>query len=211
MFTRQLSRALPLAVAVLVAASSVALADPGTGAPTPTSDQLWTVDGFHIAAPTSMWPMLSLLHQYKFDWELYSVQARPTPLQWSTLSPGVYGQYSPSQNVVKLSTVLQNESVELGTAYLAHELTHLNDDLNGRLGDLSTDACYAAETRAFVNEANFWQMVNGPQGKTTNDILERRENLKMFAFVGNSAYADLVIRTTPSYEKQCGRDLSSKD
>jgi hypothetical protein len=116
----------------------------------------------------------------------------------------VYGNYVPSQNVVKLSLVLQNSSVEAATAFLAHELTHLNDDLNGRLGTMKGDACYQAETRAFVNEANFWQMVVGPRGKTTDDPIEVQENVKMFAFVGNSQFADLVLRTTPSYIKQCG-------
>ena len=28
--------------------------------------------------------------------------------------------------------------------------------------------------------------------------------MKMHAFVGNSEYADLVLRTTASYIKQCG-------
>jgi hypothetical protein len=164
----------------------------------------WTAYGFNVVAPQSMWPMLELLHQQKFDWELYSAQQRPTPLVWANLPPGVYGQYVPSQNVVKVSWVLQSESVEVATAFLAHELTHLTDDLNGKLGDMSGDVCYAAETRAFVNEANFWQMTVGPQGKTTSDPIEMQENAKMFAFVGNSTFADLVLRTTASYVRQCG-------
>jgi hypothetical protein len=110
----------------------------------------------------------------------------------------------PNQNVVKLSWVLQGSSVELATAFLAHEFTHLTDDINGKLGDMTGDLCYDAETRAFVNEANFWQMVVGPLGKTTVDPLEDSENIKMFAFVGNSHFADLVIRTTASYVAQCG-------
>jgi hypothetical protein len=110
----------------------------------------------------------------------------------------------PPQNVVKVSLVLQNESTQLGASYLAHELTHLTDDLNGKLGNMSGDACYAAETRAFVNEANFWEMVNGAQGKANPDALESEENNKMFAFVGNSGFANLVLRTTQSYISQCG-------
>jgi hypothetical protein len=151
-----------------------------------------------------MWPMLEILHKYKFDWELYSAMTRPTPLVWANLPPGVYGQYAPSQNVVRVSFVLQTESVELGTAFVAHELTHLTDDLNGKLGDMTGDLCYAAETRAFVNEANFWEMFNGPDGKVTSDPIEQQENAKMFAFVGNSHFADLVLRTTASYIRQCG-------
>ena len=34
--------------------------------------------------------------------------------------------------------------------------------------------------------------------------IEAQENAKMFAFVGNSQFADLVLRTTASYIKQCG-------
>jgi hypothetical protein len=210
MFRKLLYRAIPLATVALLTTSVLAYAqDPAAGAPPLAASTVdvqpqWTQYGFHIAAPTDMWPMLDLLHQYHFDWELYSIQARPTPLVWAPLPPGVYGSYVPSQNVVKLSNMLQNESVELGSAFLAHELTHLTDDLNGRLGDITGDACYSAETRAFVNEANFWQMVNGPQGKKTNDWLEQQENNKMFAFVGHSDFADLVLRTTPSYVKQCG-------
>jgi hypothetical protein len=210
MFTKLLTRAVSIAALALVATSTLAHAENPAAAP-PTLDavptdpvQQWTNYGFHITAPASMLPMLELLHQYHFDWELYSIQARPTPLVWATLAPGAYGSYVPAQNVVKLSTVLQNESVDLGTAFLAHELTHLTDDLNGQLGNMSGDACYAAETRAFVNEANFWQMLWGPQGKRTSDWLEQQENNKMFSFVGHSDFADLVLRTTASYVKECG-------
>jgi hypothetical protein len=227
-------RALPLAVLALSTSSALAFAEDAaspasddtltTAATTTTTDagvlstaaisdqavalpadpERWTAYGFNVTAPSSMWPMLELLHKEKFDWELYSAGQRPTPIVWAALPPGSYGSYVPSQNVVELSFVLQNSSVELGTAFLAHELTHLNDDLNGRLGNMTGDVCFQAETRAFVNEANFWAMVMGPRGKTTDDPLEGQENAKMFAFVGNSAYAELVLRTTPSYVKQCG-------
>ena len=181
--------------------STAAIADDAVALPSDTEH--WTAYGFNVTAPSSMWPMLELLHKQKFDWELYSAQQRPTPLVWAALAPAVYGQYVPSQNVVKLSFVLQSSSVEVATAFLAHELTHLNDDLNGKLGDMRGDACYQAETRAFVNEANFWQMVVGPYGKTTQDPIEAQENARMHAFVGNSQFADLVLRTTASYIKQC--------
>ena len=193
--------ALALAALVLAVLAPAALAADNTP---PSSTDRWTSYGFNIVAPASMWPMLELLHQQKFDWELASASRKPTPLVWSALASGTYGQYVPTQNVVKLSLMLQNASVELGTAFLAHELTHLNDDLNGQLGDITGTRCYAAETRAFVNEANFWQMVNGPQGKSTQDPLELQENLKMFSFVGNARFAELVVRTTASYVAQCG-------
>lgn len=200
-------RALPIALALVFTASPSVFADDGatlTVSTDPAPEQ-WTAYGFNVTAPSSMWPMLELLHKYRFDWELYSAQQRPTPILWTSLAPGVYGQYSPKLNVVRMSYVLQDESVELGAAFLAHELTHLTDDLNGKLGDLTGDVCYTAETRAFVNEANFWQMINGPEGKATSDALEAAENTKMFAFVGNSHFADLVLRTTSSYVRQCGR------
>ncbi len=214
MLKNLLSRALPLALIAFSATSLAAFAedaaapapDPSVAAAAPDTEH-WTAYGFNITAPSPVWPMLEMLHKYKFDWELYSAQTRPTPIVYAPLPPGVYGQYVPSQNVLKLSFVLQTESVDLGTSFLAHELTHLTDDLNGKLGvtgNMSSDQCYAAETRAFVNEANFWQMVNGPQGKNTSDVLELQENAKMFAFVGNSSFADLVLRTTASYIKQCG-------
>ncbi|MBV9896694.1 MAG: hypothetical protein JO020_21220 [Chloroflexi bacterium] len=207
--TKLLWRALPLAFATLFASSALAFAEPAAAPPALDSAAVdvqpqWTAYGFHITAPTDMWPMLEMLHAYHFDWELYSAQDRPTPLTWAPLPNGVYGQYVPSKNILKLSSMLQNESTELATAFLAHELTHLTDDINGKLGDMTGDACYGAETRAFVNEANFWEMVNGATGKVTSDWLEQQENNKMFAFVGNSNFADLVLRTTPSYIKQCG-------
>jgi hypothetical protein len=170
----------------------------------PIDTEHWTAYGFNVTAPSSVWPMLELLHKQKFDWELASASQRPTPIVWAALPPSVYGSYVPLQNVVKLSFVLQTSSVEVATAFLAHELTHLNDDLNLRLGNMTGDVCYQAETRAFVNEANFWQMVVGPRGKITDDPIETQENAKMFAFVGNPKFADLVLRTTPSYMKQCG-------
>jgi hypothetical protein len=198
-------RVVAIALVALFISSTAAFAEgDSTLSAASTDADHWTAYGFNITAPSTMWPMLELLHQYKFDWELYSAEQKPTPIIWANLPPHVYGQYVPSLNVVRLSFVLQDESTELATSYLAHELTHLTDDLNGKLGNMTGDACYAAETRAFVNEANFWEMVNGPQGKTTTDPLEREENAKMFAFVGNSGFADLVLRTTQSYISQCG-------
>jgi hypothetical protein len=164
----------------------------------------WTAYGYKITAPAAMWPMLELLHKEHFDWELASATQRSTPLAWASLPQGVYGQYVPSLNIVRVSAILQGSSVEVGTAFLAHEFTHLNDDINGRLGGMTGNACYDAEMRAFVNEANFWQMVVGPLGKKTDDPIENQENAKMFAFVGNSHFADLVVRTTASYVRQCG-------
>lgn len=209
MFRNLLLRTLPAAALVLTttltSVSTTLAADDQAQLPsTTTVAEHWTRYGFDIVAPSDMWPLLELLHTQHFDWELASASRMPTPLTWATLPAGVYGSYVPGANVVRLSRILQNESVELGTAFLAHELTHLTDDLNGKLGDLTGDACYEAETRAFVNEANFWQMVNGPLGKPTTDVIEDHENQKMFAFVGNNRYADLVVRTTASYIKQCG-------
>jgi hypothetical protein len=174
----------------------------------PAEAERWTAYGFNIVAPGSMWPMLELLHKQKFDWELASASRKPTPIMWAHLPPHVYGQYVPAQNVVRLSWALQGTSVDAATAYLAHELTHLTDDLNGKLGNMTGTVCYDAEARAFVNEANFWQMVVGPLGKTTQDAIEMQENTKMFAFVGNLQFADLVVRTTPSYVAQCGPERS---
>jgi len=217
-------RALSLAFAALFTTSALALAEnaaspaaiatppqtPAIFAPVPAAAPVsadtehWTAYGFNVTAPASMWPMLELLHKLHFDWELASAGQRPTPLVWSNLPTGIYGQYQPTQNVVRVSWVLQTSSVEVATAYLAHELTHLTDDLNGKLGDMTGSVCYEAETRAFVNEANFWEMVVGPLGKATTDPIETQENAKMMAFVGNSYFADLVVRTTASYVKQCG-------
>jgi hypothetical protein len=198
-------RALPLAALVLASMPAVtSAAEDQSQVLVADTTERWTAYGYNITAPASMWPMLELLHRQKFDWELASASQRPTPLVWASLPAGAYGQYVPTQNVVKLSWALQSASAEVATAFLAHELTHLNDDLNGKLGDMTGDLCYEAETRAFVNEANFWQMVVGPQGKTTQDAIEIQENTKMFAFVGNAHFADLVVRTTASYVAQCG-------
>src|SRR5438270_7890768 len=125
--------------------STAALSDQAAALPSDTEH--WTAYGFNVTAPSSMWPMLELLHQQKFDWELYSAGQRPTPVVWAALPPGVYGSYVPSQNVVKLSFVLQSSSVEVATAFLAHEFTHLNDDLTGRLGNMTGAWCYQARTR----------------------------------------------------------------
>ena len=200
-------RAVVLALVALSMTSAVALAEDSAAPDVTNNDgEHWTAYAYNITAPSSMWPMLELLHREHFDWELASASRRPTPLVWANLPPGVYGQYSSTLNVVKVSWVLQNSSVEVATAFLAHELTHLTDDLNGKLGDMVGSVCYEAEVRAFVNEANFWQMVVGPNGKTTQDPIETQENAKMFAFVGNTRFADLVVRTTGSYIKQCGLD-----
>ena len=75
-----------------------------------------------------------------------------------------------------------------------------------KLGDMTANTCYEAETRAFVNEANLWSMLFGKQGKPKPDAIEAQENTKMWAFVGNTHFADLVVRTTVSYIRQCGVD-----
>jgi hypothetical protein len=200
-------RALPLLLVVL--ASTLTSATTTLAAEPAASQERWTAYGYNVIAPASIWPMLELLHAQHFDWELSSATVRQTPIIWSSLPTNTYGQYVPKQNVVRLSVVLQGSSIEAGTAFLAHELTHLTDDMNGKLGNLTGDVCYEAETRAFVNEANFWQMVFGPQGKASPDVIESGENTKMFAFVGNSGFADLVVRTTAIYMKQCGADRSN--
>jgi len=172
------------------------------GAATPDR---WTAYGFNVDGPASMWPMLELLHRNSFDWALAGAGRRPTPIRWDDQLPrGMYGQYDPKANTIKLSSVLQTTSLEARATLLAHELTHLNDDLNGLLGDMSGDNCYGAETRAIVNEANLWSMLFGRQGKQSADSIEAQENTKMWAFVGNSHFADLVVRTTGAYIQQCG-------
>jgi hypothetical protein len=204
-------RALPLILLVLAStltsATTTLAADAQAAAP-PNAER-WNAYGYNIVAPASIWPMLELLHAQHFDWELASATQRQTSLTWGSLAPNVFGLYTPKQNIIRLSWVLQGSSVEAGTAFLAHELTHLTDDMNGKLGDMTGDVCYDAETRAFVNEANFWQMVFGPQGKALPDAIESGENTKMFAFVGNSKFVDLVVRTTAIYMKQCGTSRSN--
>jgi hypothetical protein len=187
---------------------SAALPTPGQPA---TSESLppqaagqWTAYGFNVTAAVSMFPMLEELHKFQFDWELASASERPTPLVWADLPNGVFGEYDRTADMVKLSNVLLMTSVEARTAFLAHELTHLNDDLNGRLVDSSSTGCYESEVRAFQNEANFWNMVFGPNGKPKPDPIEARENTKMWAFLGNAHFTDLVVRTTPSYIHECG-------
>ena len=57
-----------------------------------------------------------------------------------------------------------------------------------------------------MNEGNLWAMLFGRQGKADADAIEAQENTKMWAFVGNSHFADLVVRTTGSYVRQCSTD-----
>src|SRR5262245_37222063 len=98
MLKNLLGRALPLAFVALAGTSALAFAEDPAAATTPALEAVqpqWTAYGFHVTAPSSMWPMLEILHKYHFDWELYSAQARPTPLEWSPLPTGVYGQYVP--------------------------------------------------------------------------------------------------------------------
>src|SRR5437867_1785012 len=85
-----------------------------TAAAAPSADgDHWTSYGFNVSAPVSMWPMLELLHKQHFDWELASASQRPTPLTWASLPSGVYGQYTPTLNMVRLSWLLQGSSTEV--------------------------------------------------------------------------------------------------
>ena len=215
---RSLARGILLAAIVAVActtsvAFAAAIDTPTSGAVLAASQPVaapeasrWTAYSFNIQAPSSMWPMLELLHRTTFDWALSGATRRQTPIVWADLPRGNYGQYSSSANQIKLSTALQSTSVEARAAFLAHELTHLNDDLNGKLGAMTATNCYEAETRAFLNEANLWSMLFGKLGKADPDAIEAQQNTKMWAFVGNTHFADLVVRTTGSYVHQCGVD-----
>jgi hypothetical protein len=185
-------------------ASSVVFADGQPTALPAAAATSWKAYGYDVAAPTSIWPMLELLHEQHFDWQLASLSQSHVPILWADLPAGTFGQYDRGNKVVRLSNELQTTSVEARTAFLTHELTHLNDDLNGRLTNLSSDGCYEAEVRAFQNEGNLWSMLFGPRGKVAPDAFEARENVKMWAFVGNAHFADLVVRTTPSYVRECG-------
>src|SRR5258708_7431960 len=106
-----LRRALPLALLVLAStltASTTLAADaPTMAAAVQPGAERWTAYGYNIIAPTSMWPMLELLHSQHFDWELASASGRQTPIVWGSLPPNVFGQYTPKQNVIRLSWVLQ--------------------------------------------------------------------------------------------------------
>jgi hypothetical protein len=168
-------------------------------------DSRWTAHGFNVNAPRSIWPMLELLHEYKFDWALAAASRAQAPIVWADLPTGMYGQYSLSSDTVRLSTALESTGVEAGAAFLVHELTHLTDDVNGVFGaDVTGAACYEAEVRAFSNEANLWSMIFGRQGKRSADKIEAQQNLKMRSFVGKPGYVDLVLRTTAGYVRQCG-------
>jgi hypothetical protein len=169
-----------------------------------TTATRWTAYGFDIVAPVSMWPMFELLHRVHFDWELATATQRDISVVWAELPKGTFGQYDRANRIVRLTTALQTSSVEASTAFLAHELTHANDDQNGRLSDMSSASCYDAEVRAFQNEANLWIMLFGPRGKANPDPFEARENTRMWAFVGNAHFAELVVKTTASYVHECG-------
>src|SRR5205823_4129223 len=101
-------RALPIAALALTSTvssvSTTFAADDQAPLPAAsTSAEHWTNYGFDIVAPSSMWPMLELLHTQHFDWELASASRKPTPIVYQTLPAGVYGSYLRSGNVVRLS------------------------------------------------------------------------------------------------------------
>src|SRR5438105_3961337 len=80
----------------------VAAAADTQAAAAPIDTEHWTNYGFTITAPSTMWPMLELLHTEKFDWELPSGAQRPKAFLWANLPEGVYGEYCPTENGVAL-------------------------------------------------------------------------------------------------------------
>jgi len=90
--TTPAAAATPTATATATAgATAAATAAPLSTTAVASDGGHWTAYGFNITAPSSVWPMLEMLHAYKFDWELYGAQARPMPIVWANLPPGVYG------------------------------------------------------------------------------------------------------------------------
>jgi hypothetical protein len=71
---------------------------------------------------------------------------------------------NPQQPQVWISPEIESLRTEVLAAVLAHELTHADDFINGRLALGRGDGCYDNERRAVVVEAAVWREVEPPGG-----------------------------------------------
>jgi hypothetical protein len=78
--------------------------------------------------PLDATQMLDTLPQGNFGWAVNNIRELGTPILWSDDIPGL-GAYRADNQTILLSTQLKGCSLLLQTAFLAHEATHLTDDL----------------------------------------------------------------------------------
>jgi hypothetical protein len=165
------------------------------------SDGRWVAYGYAIVAPPSLWPALEQLRARGYDWALDSLNARPTTLAYGSLRPHVSGVYHHGADVIQLASALEQSTVEVRSAVLLHESTHLSDVLHGRW-EASSAACLAFEERAVANQATFWRDLWGPSGKPSPaDEWEAGLNDLVWSFTFERAWGQAAL--SAAYADEC--------
>lgn len=128
-------------------------------------DPFWIVSG--LVSP-EIWPAFAVLSDLGADSVLQLYEAQSVSVYYAVLPPGRDGRTvveSGQRPTILLSASWSNTDPKAQATVLVHEAAHLYDLLTGRLAR-DPEGCVANEIRAFSEQANAWQTLYGPNGKS---------------------------------------------
>jgi hypothetical protein len=101
---------------------------------------------------------------------------------------------------IAINTSLLKESDYVIASVLAHEATHVRDNVQGLPNTKA--ACYTTEQSAFQINARVWQAFYGPQGDVlASTVWERDQNANLHDFLSNPDAARTVL--VQNYQQEC--------
>lgn len=167
-----------------------------------------TPSGLVLRTDSRLIPALDVMASSEISRPLLDSLARAdVPIFPAPPVPGAWAFYDPRGRVIQVSDRLVGIDPRSAAVVIAHEATHAQDHLEGRLRlerhqPADEAACFASETRAFGIEQNLWRQLYGPLGRPIElHALDRDQNVLM-EFVGESA-ADLEDLIRRAYRRLC--------
>jgi hypothetical protein len=94
-----------------------------------------------------------------------TLDARGVAVRFAPLGQGIYARYNVAAQLIEIDPAWADADDETLAAVLAHEATHVQDDMSGYLATGGASACLESEVRAFRTAASFWLAQFGPAGK----------------------------------------------
>jgi hypothetical protein len=128
-------------------------------------DPFWIASG--RVAP-ELWPAFAVLADHGADTVLRLYEAQSVNVHYAVLPPGRDGRTvieSGRDPTIVLSASWATTDPKAQATILVHEATHMYDLLGGQLAR-DPEGCVDNEIRAFSEQANAWQALYGPHGKS---------------------------------------------
>jgi hypothetical protein len=122
------------------------------------------------------------------------------PMVTAPLPAEVLGGYNQVEKVIRLNTSILDEDPRAIATVLAHELTHAQQDWEGRS---IQDQCVVLEQEAFANGAVVWsELWNGAPPSRTALETELTRMALLWVTEGDPGIYKLVV-DEPGYQRQC--------